>query len=75
MSKSRIAMVALGLAVLVFASVLSSAAEARRFRIGGPLGVARFAVTRVLSLGGLHRVHRPRGCACDAEDVLLVGHR
>lgn len=60
MSKSRIAMAALGMAVLVFASVLSSAAEARRFRIGGPLGVARFAVIRVLSLGGLHRVHRSR---------------
>ncbi|MGQ0687009.1 Spy/CpxP family protein refolding chaperone [Bradyrhizobium sp.] len=59
MSISRIGMAALGMAVLV----LSSAAEARRFRIGGPLGVARFAVTRMLSLGGLARVHRPRDSA------------
>jgi hypothetical protein len=60
MSISRIGIAALGMAVLVLASVLSSAAEARRFGIGGPLGVARFAVTRMLSLGGLARVHRPR---------------
>jgi hypothetical protein len=49
MSKTRI-----GIAVVVLATLLSSAAEAR-VRLGiGPLGVARFAVTRVLSLGGLH---------------------
>ena len=49
MSKSRI-----GIAVVVLTVLLSSAATAR-VRLGiGPLGVARFAVTRVLSLGGLH---------------------
>jgi hypothetical protein len=49
MSKSRIA-----IAVVVLATLLSSAALAR-VRLGiGPVGVARFAVTRVLSLGGLH---------------------
>ena len=49
MSKTRI-----GIAVVVLATLLSSAAMARA-RLGiGPLGVARFAVTRVLSLGGLH---------------------
>src|ERR1700675_4829653 len=49
MSKSRI-----GIAVVVLTVLLSSAAMAR-VRLGiGPLGVARFAVTRVLSLGGLH---------------------
>jgi hypothetical protein len=49
MSKTRI-----GIAVVVLATMLSSAALAR-VRLGiGPLGVARFAVTRVLSLGGLH---------------------
>ena len=49
MSKSRI-----GIAVVVLTALLSSAATAR-VRLGiGPLGVARFAVTRVLSLGGLH---------------------
>ena len=49
MSKTRI-----GIAVVVLAALLSSPALARA-RIGiGPLGVAKFAVTRVLSLGGLH---------------------
>jgi len=49
MSKPRI-----GIAVVVLATLLSSSALAR-VRLGiGPLGVARFAVTRVLSLGGLH---------------------
>ena len=49
MSKYRI-----GIAVVVLTVLLSSAAMAR-VRLGiGPLGVARFAVARVLSLGGLH---------------------
>ena len=49
MSKPRI-----GIAVVVLATLLSSAALAR-VRLGiGPLGVARFAVARVLSLGELH---------------------
>jgi hypothetical protein len=49
MSKTRI-----GIAVVVLATLLSNAALAR-VRLGiGPLGVARFAVARVLSLGGLH---------------------
>ena len=49
MSKTRI-----GIAVVVLATLLSSSALARA-RLGiGPLGVAKFAVTRVLSLGGLH---------------------
>src|SRR6266404_483655 len=49
MSTTRI-----GIAVVVLATLLSSAALAR-VRLGiGPVGVARFAVTRVLSLGGLH---------------------
>jgi LTXXQ motif family protein len=49
MSKSRI-----GIAIVVLTTLLSSAALAR-VRLGiGPLGVARFAVARVLSLGGLH---------------------
>jgi hypothetical protein len=52
MSKTRI-----GIAVVVLATLLSSAALAGvRLSIGiGPVGVARFAVARVLSLGGLHR--------------------
>lgn len=49
MSKIRI-----GIAIVVLATLLSSAALARA-RLGiSPLGVARFAVARVLSLGGLH---------------------
>ncbi|MEH2558136.1 hypothetical protein V1286_005665 [Bradyrhizobium algeriense] len=44
----------IGIAVVVLATLLSSPALAG-VRLGiGPLGVARFAVTRVLSLGGLH---------------------
>jgi LTXXQ motif family protein len=49
MSKFRI-----GIAVVVLTTLLSSAAVAG-VRVGiSPLGVARFAVGRVLSLGGLH---------------------
>ncbi|WMT73660.1 Spy/CpxP family protein refolding chaperone [Bradyrhizobium sp. Ash2021] len=49
MSRFRI-----GIAVVVLATLLSSAAPAG-VRLGiSPLGVARFAVGRVLSLGGLH---------------------
>jgi hypothetical protein len=48
MSKSRI-----GIAVVVLTTLLSSAALARAHLGIGPLGVARFAVGRVLSLGGL----------------------
>jgi len=50
MSKSRI-----GIAVVVLTTLLSSGALARVHLGIGPLGVARFAVARVLSLGGLHR--------------------
>jgi LTXXQ motif family protein len=49
MSKSRI-----GIAVVVLTTLLSSAALARVNLGAGPLGVARFAVGRVLSLGRLH---------------------
>jgi hypothetical protein len=49
MSKTRT-----GIAVVVLATLLSSSALAGA-RLGiSPLGVARFTVTRVLSLGGLH---------------------
>src|SRR5258707_5592510 len=49
MSKSRI-----GIAVVVLATLMSSAALARVNLGSGPLGVARFAAARVLSLGRLH---------------------
>ncbi len=70
MSKSRI-----GIAVVVLTVLLSSAAMAR-VRLGiGPLGVARFAVTRVLSLGGLHHARafarhgRIRTASLRSQDV------
>jgi len=49
MSKPRI-----GIAIVVLTTLLSSAALARVHLGGGPLGVARFAAARVLSLGRLH---------------------
>jgi len=49
MSKSRI-----GIAVVVLTTLLSNAALARVHLGSGPLGVARFAAARVLSLGRLH---------------------
>src|SRR5712691_332830 len=49
MSKSRI-----GIAVVVLTTLLSSAALAGVHLGSGPLGVARFAAARVLSLGRLH---------------------
>src|SRR5713101_1695014 len=52
MSKSHI-----GIAVVVLATLLSSAAQARVHLGVGPLGVARFAAVRLLSLGGLHRTY------------------
>ena len=43
----------IGIAVVVLTNLLSTAAPARGLGIG-PVGVARFAVARVLSLSGLH---------------------
>src|ERR1700733_832838 len=64
MSKTRI-----GIAVVVLATLLSSPALAR-VRLGiGPLGVARFAVARVLSLGGLHGRRHIRTASLRSQDV------
>jgi hypothetical protein len=64
MSKTRI-----GIAVVVLATLLSSPALAR-VRLGiGPLGGARFAVARVLSLGGLHRHGHVRTASLRSQDV------
>jgi LTXXQ motif family protein len=64
MSKARI-----GIAVVVLATLLSSPALSR-VRLGvGPLGVARFAVARVLSLGGLHRHRHIRTASLRSQDV------
>ena len=55
MSKSRIAMAMAGVAMVAL-GVLPSAAEAGvRLRIGGPVGVARFAMASMLSVAGLRR--------------------
>jgi len=52
MSKTRI-----GIAVVILATLLSDAAEAR-MRLGmGPVGIARFAVAHVLSLRRLRHAH------------------
>jgi len=70
MSKTRIA-----IAVVVLTTLLSNAALAR-VRLGiGPLGVARFAVASVLSLGGLRHARafarhgRVRTAALRSQDV------
>src|SRR5919202_600737 len=57
MSRWRIGIA--GLAVVLVTTLLSSEALARRLGLG-PIGVARFAVSRVLSLG---RVHHARAHA------------
>ena len=53
MSRSRI-----GIAVVVLATLLSGTAQARMRLgvgiLGAPLGVARFAATRLFAIGGLH---------------------
>jgi LTXXQ motif family protein len=54
-SKSHMSKSGIGIAVMVLATLLSSAAESRVRLGGGPLGIARFAAVRLLSLGGLHR--------------------
>jgi len=70
MSKTRI-----GIAVVVLATLLSSAALARVHLGIGPLGVARFAVGRVLSLGRLHHARtfarhgRIRTASLRSQDV------
>ena len=55
MSKSRIVMIA-----LVLTAALSTDAPARGRGLGGPLGVMRFAVTRLFAPGFYHR-HRHHG--------------
>ena len=73
MSKTRI-----GIAVVVLATLLSSTAVARVHLGIGPLGVARFAVARVLSLGGLRHTRafarhgRIRTASLRSQDVRNV---
>ena len=64
-----------GIAVVVLTTLLSSAAMARVHLGFGPLGVARFAVARVLSLGGLRHARafarhgRVRTASLRSQDV------
>ena len=70
MSRSRT-----GIAVVVLTTLLSSSALARVHLGFGPLGVARFAVARVLSLGGLRHARafarhgRVRTASLRSQDV------
>ena len=57
MSKSRIAMAAIAVAVIMQGALPQRSAQAGfRLRIGGPVGVARMAVGDLLGLTGLHRL-------------------
>jgi hypothetical protein len=56
MSKSRIAMAAIAIAVITLGALPQRSAQAGfRLSLGGPVGVARMAVGRVLGLTGLRR--------------------
>jgi hypothetical protein len=75
MSKSRIGMAAAAVALIVV-GVLPSAAEAGfRLRVGGPVGVARFAMASMLSVAGLRharmaaRHRRARMAALSPQDL------
>jgi hypothetical protein len=75
MSKSRIGMAAAAVSLIVV-GVLPSAAEAGfRLRVGGPVGVARFAMASMLSVAGLRharmaaRHRRARMAALSPQDL------
>src|SRR5258708_8404736 len=57
MSKSRIGMAAAGVAMVALGALPSAAEAGLRLRVGGPVGVARFAMTPMLSVAGLR--HAP----------------
>ena len=58
MSRTRIGMAAAGAALVVLGALPSAAEAGFRLRIGGPVGVARFAMVRMLSVAGLRHVRR-----------------
>ena len=53
MSKSRIGMAAAGVAMVALGALPSAAEAGFRLRVSGPVGVARFATARMLSVAGL----------------------
>src|ERR1700743_502150 len=53
MSKSRIGMAAAGVAMVALGALPSAAEAGFRLRVGGPVGVARFARASMLSVAGL----------------------
>src|SRR5258708_21039569 len=53
MSKSRIGMAAAGVAMVALGALPSAAEAGFRLRVGGPVGVARFAMARMLPVAGL----------------------
>src|SRR5258706_11098431 len=53
MSKSRIGMAAAGVAMVALGALPSAAEAGFRLRVGGPVGVARFAMASMLSVAGL----------------------
>ncbi len=75
MSKSRIAMAAAGVAIVALGALPSTVEAGFRLRFGGPVGVARFAMVRVLSVAGLRharvaaRHSRVRTAALRPQDL------
>ncbi|WP_349644864.1 hypothetical protein [Bradyrhizobium sp. Leo170] len=55
MPKSRLGMAAAGLALVVLGALPSAAEAGLRLRVGGPVGVARFAMAGMMSVAGLRR--------------------
>src|SRR5258706_4919397 len=53
MSKSRIGMAAAGVAMVALGALPSAAEAGLRLRVGGPVGVARFAIAGMVSVAGL----------------------
>src|SRR5258708_21272257 len=59
MSKSRIGMAAAGVAMVALGALPSAAEAGLRLRVGGPPGVARFAMASILSVAGLRHPRMP----------------
>jgi hypothetical protein len=75
MSKSRIGMAAACVAMVALGALPSAAEAGFRLRVGGPAGVARFAMARMLSVAGLRharmaaRHSRVRTAALRPQDL------
>ena len=75
MSKSRIGMAAAGVAMVALGALPSAAEAGLRLRVGGPVGVARFAMAGMLSVAGLRharmaaRHSRVRTAALRPQDL------